>query len=78
MSTLRNPSQNTVLTPLQEVSTASVSAAYINCTVGSPGPGYLNITQELANTETHEYENIGPDTPGTAEISRYDIHYLDF
>ena len=53
------------------MSTASVSAAYINCTVGSPGPGYLNITQELANTETHEYENIGPDTPGTAEISRY-------
>ena len=53
------------------MSTASVSAAYINCTVGSPGPGYLNITQELANTETHEYENIGPDTPGTEQTSRY-------
>ena len=63
------------------MSTASVSAAYINCTVGSPAPGYLNITQELANTETHEYENIGPDTPGTAEISRYLVillTYLDF
>ena len=53
------------------MSTASVSAAYINCAVGSPGPGYLNITQELANTETHEYENIGPDTPGTEQTSRY-------
>ena len=30
----------------------------------SPSPGYLNITQELPNTQDlrHEYENIGPDT----------------
>ena len=58
----------------QDPSTAS--AAYINCTLGaspghsvtSPGPGYLNITQERPNTLTmapdtrHEYENVGPDT----------------
>ena len=34
----------------------------------SPGPGYLNITQERPNTlalapdTRHEYENVGPDT----------------
>ena len=58
----------------QDPSTAS--AAYINCTLGasprhsvtSPGPGYLNITQERPNTlamgadTRHEYENVGPDT----------------
>ena len=55
---------------------ATVSAAYINCNIGaspvhsvtSPGPGYLNITQERPNTlavapdTRHEYENVGPDT----------------
>jgi len=55
---------------------ATLSAAYINCNLGaspvhsvtSPGPGYLNITQERPNTlvlapdTRHEYENVGPDT----------------
>lgn len=55
---------------------STASAAYINCTLGasprhsvtSPGPGYLNITQERPNTlamgadTRHEYENVGPDT----------------
>ena len=55
---------------------ATLAAAYINCNLGaspvhsvtSPGPGYLNITQERPNTlalapdTRHEYENVGPDT----------------